>query len=124
MIRIYRHTVLGPDQRVGRIDPRTGKVFVSRVGPDKYIGRVNFESGKVYRVLVGPDDYVGRVNLINGKVYAEQFGPDEYVGRSHENGHIYRHAPVDFDDYVGKVIGSDNFAAGGAALLLFFLVEK
>ena len=53
----------------------------------------------------------------------QKFGPDDYIGRVKESGKLYRHIPLKPDTYVGKIDGDLNYAAGGAAFLLFFTGE-
>jgi len=121
MGKVYLHKPRAVDEKLGRVDPNTGKVYRRRVGPDQRAGRVELSNGKIYRNRVGPDEYVGRVNLDNGKIYRHRVGPDEYVGRVKSNGRIYLRDILAPDDYVGRVDDMDSLAEGGAAFFLLVL---
>ncbi len=39
MSELYQNVPLGPDRRLGRVEP-DGKVYQNQFGPDKYVGHV------------------------------------------------------------------------------------
>jgi hypothetical protein len=121
MSNVYLQKPLAPDALLGHVNS-DGKVYAARFGPDKHVGRVELDTGKIFEARLGPDTYVGRVDLASGKVFRHKpLAADEYLGRVDPDGKCFRHKPLAPDEYVGRVENMENYATGGAALMLLVL---
>lgn len=121
MSKVFLQKPLAPDTWLGRVESN-GRVFVTRFGPDKLVGRVELDTGKIFEAQLGPDHYVARVELDSGRLLRHKpMAADEYLGRVDADGKFFRHKPLAPDEYVGRIENMENYAVGGAALMLLVL---
>ncbi len=121
MSNVFLQKPLAPDTLLGRVESN-GNVYATRFGPDKLVGRVELDTGKIYEAQFGPDKYVAHIELESGKLLRHKpLAADEYLGRVDSDGKFFRHKPLAADDYVGRIENMENYAVGGAALMLLVL---
>src|SRR5262245_48995286 len=121
MSNVFLQKPLSPDSLLGRVDSN-GNVYATRLGPDKLVGRVDLDSGKIFETQFGPDKYVAHVELESGKLLRHKpIAADEYLGRVDADGKFFRHKALAPDEYIGRIENMENYAVGGAALMLLIL---
>lgn len=120
MGEVFLHRSGMPDKKVGFVD-HEGRICRSEPKEEE-IGRVDLRTGRVYITFLGQETNAGRVHLDKGTVFRYvKKGFDDYIGEVHADGKMYHHRPAWPDKYVGNMTDPVTVAAAGAALLLLVM---